>query len=252
MPGLWPTGGHSPDSPATAEERERMNKIPYASAVGSIMYAMLCTRPDIAHVVSLTSRYQSDPGMEHWTTVKNILKYLKRTKDMFLCYGGDQELAVTSYTDASWNTDPDDSKSQSGYVFILNGAAVSWRSAKQSVVAKSSTESEYIAASEASSEAIWMKCFITELGVVPSALDPMTIYCDNMGAIANAQEPRSHKKLKHIKLRYHSIREYIEDGDLKICKVHTDLNVADPLTKALPRAKHDLHQNAMGVRYISM
>ncbi|KAK1628857.1 hypothetical protein QYE76_003172 [Lolium multiflorum] len=69
-------------------------------------------------------RYQSDPGMEHWTVVKNILKYLKRTKDMFLCYGGDQELVVASYTDASWNTDPDDSKSQ-GYVFILNGAAVS-------------------------------------------------------------------------------------------------------------------------------
>ncbi|KAK1607739.1 hypothetical protein QYE76_031412 [Lolium multiflorum] len=233
--------------PATAEERERMSQIPYASAVGSIMYAMLCTRPDIAHDVSLTSRYQSDPGMEHWTAVKNILKYLKRTKDMFLCYGGDQELVVTSYTDASWNTDPDDSKSQSGYVFILNGAAVSWASSKQCTVAKSSTESEYIAASEASSEAVWMKRFIVELGVVPSALDPLVIYCDNMGAIANAHEPRSHKRLKHIKLRYHSIREYIEDGEVKICKVHTDLNVADPLTKALPRAKHDQHQNAMGV-----
>ncbi|KAK1631342.1 hypothetical protein QYE76_005657 [Lolium multiflorum] len=231
--------------PATAEERERMSKIPYASAVGSIMYAMLCTRPDIAHAVSLTSRYQSDPGMEHWTAVKNILKYLKRTKDMFLCYGGDQELVVSGYTDASWNTDPDDSKSQSGYVFILNGAAVSWASSKQCTVAKSSTESEYIAASEASSEAVWMKRFIVELGVVPSALDPLIIYCDNMGAIANAQEPRSHKKLKHIKLRYHSIREYIEDGEVKICKVHTD--VVDPLTKALPRAKHDQHQNAMGV-----
>ncbi|KAK1663046.1 hypothetical protein QYE76_051205, partial [Lolium multiflorum] len=161
---------------------------------------------------------------------------------------GDQELVVTSYTDASWNTDPDDSKSQSGYVFILNGAAVSWASSKQCTVAKSSTESEYIAASEASSEAVWMKRFIVELGVVPSALDPLVIYCDNMGAIANAQEPRSHKRLKHIKLRYHSIREYIEDGEVKICKVHTDLNVADPLTKALPRAKHDQHQNAMGVR----
>ncbi|KAK1660779.1 hypothetical protein QYE76_048938, partial [Lolium multiflorum] len=150
-------------------------------------------------------------GMEHWTAVKNILKYLKRTKDMFLCYGGDQELVVTSYTDASWNTDPDDSKSQSGYVFILNGAAVSWSSSKQCTVAKSSTESEYIAALEASSEAVWMKRFIVELGVVPSALDPLVIYCDNTGAIANAKEPRSHKKLKHIKLRFHSIREYIED-----------------------------------------
>ncbi|KAK1648791.1 hypothetical protein QYE76_066596, partial [Lolium multiflorum] len=102
----------------------------------------------------------------------------------------------------------------SGYVFILNGVAISWCSSKQCTVVKSSTESEYIAASEASSEAVWMKRFIVELGVVPSALDPLVIYCDNMGAIANAQEPRSHKKLKHIKLRFHSIREYIEDGEL--------------------------------------
>ena len=239
-------------SPTSAEDRERMSKTPYASAIGSLMYAMLCTRPDIAYAVSLTSRYQSDPGVDHWTAVKNILKYLRRTKDMVLSYGGDEQLVVNGYTDASWNTDPDDSKSQSGYVFILNGAAVSWRSAKQSVVARSSTESEYMAASEASQEAIWMKEFITELGVVPSALDPMSIYCDNMGAIANAQEPRSHKKLKHIKLRFHAIREHIQDGDIKICKVHTDLNVADPLTKPLPRAKHDQHQTAMGVRYITM
>ena len=95
-----------------------------------------------------------------------------------------------------------------------------------------------------------MKEFITELGVVPSALDPMVIYCDNNGAIANAKEPRSHKNSKHIKRRFHSIREHVKDGDIKICKVHTDLNVADPLTKALPRAKHDQHQNSMGVRFM--
>ena len=97
--------------PATVDERERMNNIPYASAIGSIMYAMLCTKPDVAHALSLTSRYQSDPGMEHWTAVKNILKYLRRTKYMFLVYGGDKELVVNVYVDASYNTDPDDSKS---------------------------------------------------------------------------------------------------------------------------------------------
>src|SRR3954454_18655446 len=137
---------------------------------------------------------------------------------MVLTYEGDEQLVVNGYTNARWNTDPDDSKSQSGYVFILNGAAASWRSAKQSVVAKSSTESEYIAASEAAQEAIWMKEFITELGVVPSALDPLVIYCDNTGAIANAREPRSHKKLKHIKLCFHAIREHVQDGDINICK----------------------------------
>ncbi|KAK1683124.1 hypothetical protein QYE76_043972 [Lolium multiflorum] len=142
--------------------------------------------------------------MEHWTTVKNILKYLKRTKDMFLCYGGDQELVVTSYTDASWNTDL---MTQSG-LNILNSEP----SSSKCTVAKSS-KSEYRL-----HEAVWMKRFIVELGVVPSALDPLVIYYDNTGAIANAKEPRSHKKLKHIKLRFHSIREYIEDGEVEICK----------------------------------
>src|SRR3954466_9601531 len=209
--------------------------------IGSLMYVMLCTRPDIAYAVSLTSRYQSDQGVDHWTTVKNILKYLRRSKDMVLSYGGDEQLVVNSYTDASWNTDPDDSKYQSGYVFTLNGVAVSWRSAKQSVVARSLTESEYIAASEASQEAIWMKEFIIELGVVPSALEPMSIYCDNMGAIANAQEPRSHKKLKHIKMRFTLFEIMSKMVIEKNFKVHTDLNVADPLTKPLPREKHYQH-----------
>ena len=229
-----------------------MNNIPYASAIDSIMYAMLCTRPDVAHALSLTSRYLCDPGMEHWTAVKNILKYLRRTKDMFLVYGGDEELVVNGYIDTSYNTDPDDSKSQSGYVFILNGAAVSWRSSKQSVVATSTTEAEYIAASEAAKEGVWMKEFITELGVVLSALDPMVIYCDNTGAIANAKEPRCHNKTKHIILRFHSIREYVQAGNVKICKIHTDLNVADPLTKPLPRDKHDQHVESMGVRPMPM
>ena len=110
----------------TAEERERTKVVPYASAIGSIMYAMLCTRPDVCLAISLAGSYQSNPGVDHWTTVKNILKYLKRTKDMFLIYGGDKELIVNGYVDASFDTDPDDSKSQTGYVFTLNGGAVSW------------------------------------------------------------------------------------------------------------------------------
>ena len=97
--------------PTTTEYIERMKVIPYASAIGSIMYAMLCTRPDVNLVVSLVGRYQSNPGKEHWTVVKNILKYLKRTKDMFLVYGGEEELVVKGYIDASFDTDLDDSKS---------------------------------------------------------------------------------------------------------------------------------------------
>ena len=236
--------------PATVNDREAMSKVPYASAIGSIMYAMLCTRPDVSNALSLTSRYQSDPGVEHWTAVKNILKYLNRTKEMFLVYGGDEQLVVKGYVDASFDTDKDDCKSQTGYVYILNGGAVSWRSCKQSVIAGSTVEAEYMAAAEASSEGVWIRNFITELGVVPSALDPLEILCDNTGAIALAKEPRYHPKTKHINRKFHIIRDYIADGDLKISKVHTDLNVADPLTKPLPRAKHDQHLSAMGVRLL--
>ena len=88
--------------------------------------------------------------------------------------------------------------------------------------------------------------------MVPSALDPLEIYCDNSGAIALAKEPRSHQSAKHIKRRFHQIRESVQEGDIRICKVHTDLNVADPLTKPLPRAKHDQHQMSMGVRFLPM
>jgi len=111
--------------PTTTDERECINKVPYASAIGSIMYAMISTHPDVSYALSVTSRYQSDPGESHWTAVKNILKYLRRTKDVFLVYGGEEELVVTGYTDASFQTDKDDSKSQSGFVFKVNGDAVS-------------------------------------------------------------------------------------------------------------------------------
>ena len=131
--------------PTTKDERERMDSIPYASAIGSIMYAMLCTRLDVSYALSMTSRFQSDPGECHWIAVKNILKYLRRTKDMFLIYGGQEsELIISGYTDAGFQSDLDDFRSQSSFVFCLNGGVVSWRSSKQDTVADSTTEFEYI------------------------------------------------------------------------------------------------------------
>ena len=122
--------------PTTAEDREKMKGVPYASAIGSIMYAMLCTRPNVCLAISLAGRYQSNPGVDHWTAVKNIQKYLKRTKDMFLVYGGDEELVVKGYVDASFDTDLDDSKSQTGYMYILNGGAVSGCSKTRDALSK--------------------------------------------------------------------------------------------------------------------
>ena len=142
--------------------------------------------------------------------------------------------------------------SQTRYVFILNGGAISWCGSKQSVVAGSTCEAEYIATSEAANEGVWMKKFISDLGVIPSASGPMKIFCDNTGAITLAKESRFHKRTKHIKIRFDSIRDQFHVGDIEICKIHMDLNVADPFTKPLSRAKHDQHQDSMGVRIITM
>ncbi|PKI51478.1 hypothetical protein CRG98_028189 [Punica granatum] len=175
-------------SPKTPEEREKMAQVPYASAIGSLMYVMLCTRPDIAYAVSMTSRYQSNPGLDHWTAVKNILKYLRRTKDMVLVYVG-------------------------------------------------------------AKEAIWIRKFVTELGIVHSINSPVELYCDNTGVIAQTKELRSHQKSKHIEKRYHIIREIIGRGDVAVQKVASADNVADPLTKAMTQQQLEKHLEKMDLRY---
>ena len=234
--------------PVEPKDIERMKSIPYASAVGSIMYAMMCTRPDLSYALSMTSRYQANPGECHWIAVKNILKYLRRTKNLFLVFGGDSKLGVKGYTDASFQTDRDDLKSQSGYVFVINGGAVSWKSSKQTVIADSTTEAEYVAASEAAKEAIWMKQFLEGLQVVPTPEDPIPLFCDNSGAIFQAKEPKSSNKSRHVLRKFHLIRDYVDRKDISICKVGTEDNIADPLTKPLTQSKHDSHVVSMGIR----
>ncbi|GJY97564.1 hypothetical protein Tco_0514474 [Tanacetum coccineum] len=185
---------------STPAELKRMQNVPYASAVGSIMYDVRCTRPDVAFAQNITSRFQQNPSDLYWTTVKNILKYLRNTKDMFLVYGGDlkRELKVYCYTDAGYLTDADDLKSHTGYVFVLNVGAVDWKSAKQSIFATSSAESEYIDAYDASKEAVWVRKFIFGLGVVPIIEEPISMYCDNTGAITIANESRITKGIRHF------------------------------------------------------
>jgi hypothetical protein len=169
---------------------------------------------------------------------------------MFLVYGGEEELVVTGYTDASFQTDQDDSKLQSGYVFTINCGAVSWKSSKEETMADSTTEAEYIAASEAAKEGVWIRKFLSELGVFPSVSSPLDLYCDNNEASAQTKEARNHQKNKHVLRKFHLIREIVRRGDIKICKIHTNLNVADPLTKPFPQSKHEAHMRAMGIRYI--
>ena len=144
--------------PKIPAEIERMRGIPYASAVESLMYAMLCTMPDICFAIGMVSRYQSDPGEEHWIVVKHIFKYLRRTRDYMLVFQ-DESLVPIGYTDSDFQSDRESRKSTSGYVFTLGGGAVSWRCVKQSSIADSTMEAKYIAASEASKEAIGLRIF---------------------------------------------------------------------------------------------
>ncbi|KAL0402042.1 UNVERIFIED_CONTAM: Secreted RxLR effector protein [Sesamum latifolium] len=137
---------------------------------------------------------------------------------MFLIYGGG-ELILEGYSDASFQSDDDDAKSQSGFVFKLNGGVVAWKSSKQGTTAASTTKVEYIAAWAAAKEAVWMKNYIQELGVVPIIAEPVIIFCDNNGAIAQAKEPRSHHRSKYILRRYHLLMEMVSRGDCRMDRV---------------------------------
>ncbi|KAL0302351.1 UNVERIFIED_CONTAM: Secreted RxLR effector protein [Sesamum calycinum] len=202
-------------SSKTDEEIKRMSDIPYASVVGSIQYVVQCTRPDVAYTLSMMSKYQACAKEAHWSTVKTRFSNLKRTKDIFLIYGSG-ELILEGYSDASFQLDDDDAKSQSGFIFKLNGGVVAWKSSKQAITADSTTEAEYIAAAEAAKEAVSMKNYIQELGVVPRIAEPMVIFCYNNGAITQAKEPRSHHCSKHFCRRYHLLREMVSRGDVRM------------------------------------
>ena len=224
-----------------------MSQIPFASEIRCLMYAMLCTRPDICYAVGIVSRYQSDPGEEHWIVVKHILKYLRRTRDYMLVYSSGS-METIGYIDSDFQGDIDSRKSTSGYVFTLNGGATCWRSVKQTCVADFTTEAEYVAASEAAKEAVWLKKFLLDLQVIMSVDRPITLYCDNNGAVAQSKEPRYHKKQKLIERKYHLIRDIIERGDTLVTKIASEENLADPFTKTLPVRVFEKHVDYMGVK----
>jgi hypothetical protein len=157
---------------------------------------------------------------------------------------------IAATTTTSIRTHVDDSKLQSNFVFCLDGGAVSLKSSKQDTVADSTMEDEYIASSEDAEKAVWIRNFVFQLSVAPSASSPMDLYCDNSVAIAQAKEPRAHKKAKHVLRRYHVILEIVSQGDVKVCKMHTDHNVVDPLMKPLPQPKHEACMRSMGNIYL--
>jgi hypothetical protein len=220
----------------TLEEKAQMKNIPYREAIGVLMYCAIATRPDISFAVALLSQFLENPGMIHWNGVKHVYQYLLGMRTLQLVYGHSED-SILGYTDADGATQ-EHRHAISSYAFLLDGGAVSWFSRKQEIVTLSTAEAEYVAATHAAKEAIWLKRLV---GEIFHPLDgPITLLCDNQSAIALTKDNAHHTRTKHIDIRYHFIRYTVQDGRIKIVYCPTNENVVDTFTKLLPsiKAKH--------------
>ncbi|KAG6590647.1 Gag-Pol polyprotein [Phytophthora cinnamomi] len=190
------------------KHEDTMKNVPYRSAVGALMYLMVATRPDLAAAVGVLSQFAADPY---------------------------------------WAGDIESRRSTSGYAFMMNGGCISWRSKKQRTVALSSTEAEYMALSEATQEAVWLKVFLRELGEMASD-EAIKIYEDNQGSIALAKNPEFHKRTKHIDIRYHFVREKVEDGQVVLEYCSTKDMLADIMTKAITSVQFEVLRHKLGIQ----
>lgn len=251
--GLWNCSPHltpmgtSRLQPAAADyQADSAFKTRYQSLVGTLMYAMLGTRPDIAFAVSLVSRFASNPDKSHMQAVLRILSYLRGTLDLQLVFQGEIQ-ALRGFTDSSWADDLETRRSTSGFVFNIGSGAISWSSKRQPTVALSTCEAEYMAQTVAAKEAIWLRQLLQELSPTDESPYATIIYADNQGAIALAKDPKFHARTKHIALRHHFIREKIAGGDIELEYIQTSRQMADGFTKALPKDAFYAFRDALGL-----
>ncbi|RVW74320.1 Retrovirus-related Pol polyprotein from transposon TNT 1-94 [Vitis vinifera] len=233
--------------PKNSLESQEMQKIPYASAVGSLMYAQVCTRPDIAYIVGMLGRYLSNPGMNHWRAAKRVMRYLQRTKEYMLTYRRLDQLELIGYSDSDFAGCQDSRRSTSGYIYLLAGGAISWRSAKQTLVTSSTMEAEFVACYEASNQGIWLRNFVTGLRVLDGIERPLKIFCDNKSAVLYSNNNRSSTKSKYIDIKFLVVKEKVQSGQISIEHIGTNSMIADPLTKGLPPKVFHEHTAHMGV-----
>ncbi|KAH9725877.1 hypothetical protein KPL70_008036 [Citrus sinensis] len=209
-------------------------QLEYASAIGSLMYAMHCTRPDIAFAVCKMSRFTSNPSVEHWKAIGRILGYLKRTINLGLFYNDYPEV-LEGYSDASWVTNTRDNKSTSSWIFTIAGGAVSWASKKQTCITHSTMESEFIALAAAGKEAEWLRNLLFDIMLWPQPMPSISLYCDSEVTLSRAYNKVYNGKSRHISLKHEYVKQLIADGVINIIYVRTNKNLADPLTKGFTR-----------------
>jgi len=186
-----------------------MRKIPYASAVGSLMYAQVCTRPNIAYIVWVLGRYLSNPGMDHLKAAKRVMGYLKRTKSYMLTYKRSDQLEITGYSDSDFAGCLDSLRTTLDYIFMLAGGVVSWCSAKQTLTTSSTMAIEFVACHEASNHVIWLKNLVTGLQIVEEIERPLKLYCDNKLVVLYSNNNRSSTKSKHIDIKFLVVKERV-------------------------------------------
>ena len=232
-------------SPSSLNQISRMKGVPYSEAIGSVLWPVVVSRPDAAFAIGVLSQFIQNPGPAHWEGLKRVINYLGCTKNLWLTLGGAKENLVEGFCDADW-AGQKHRHSISGFSFHYGVGAVSWSSKKQNIVALSSTEAEYVAQTHAAKEAIWLQSFISEIR--GNKKDPLTILCDNQGAIALAKDNKFHARTKHIDLRYHFVREAVEDGKIKVAYIPTDENVSDIFTKPLAKPKFQKFVELLGLK----
>jgi hypothetical protein len=210
---------------------------PYPDLIGALMYAMVCTRPDLAYPVSVLSRYVGSSRFTetHWLAAKRVLRYLRGTSSLSLTLGGLTPPELEGFTDSSWADDQTDRRSSQGYGFRLGSGLISWRSTRSSSVALSSCEAELYAGTMAAQEARWLCFLLAELGYPQN---PPTLWCDNASTIFLTKDPVFHNRTKHIELRHFFLRELVQRNLLTIKHIPSDQNLADIFTKALDRSTH--------------
>ena len=220
------------------ESEEFVTDPMYREAVGSLVYAMVCTRPDLSFVVTRLSQHVASPTKGDMLLLKHVFQYIKGTVDYCLKFRKiqDHDLKLHAYCDADWGSSRDDRRSITGYCFLLceYGPVISWKSRKQPSVALSTCEAEYMALSATCQEAIFLARLFDNLSGRVGSID---IMCDNQGTIALAKNPVKHSRTKHIDIRHHFVRDLVENGFMAIHYVPSDSNLADPFTKCLGRIK---------------
>jgi hypothetical protein len=227
------------DGQASASDIKKYQKL-----IGSLLYAQIRTRPDISFAVGCLNQYSSNPSPHHERLARYVLAYLNTTKDKALRYaGGTSRDQLHGFADSSWG-DQEDRHSTLGFVFILANTAISWSSRKQKTIAQSTTEAEYMSVCEASNQAAWYTPFLEELGYKVSS--PIPLHCDNEGAVDLALNPVTGRCSKHIAIKHHAIREYVEAKVIDLVRTPTGEMLADGLTKSLPRASFDLMVSGLG------